>query len=266
MGKDRFGMIGQHQKQRADWTEEEFNTLERLWWRGLGAVAISKRLDRTPDAIKGKANLKGFKRKSPIKLFNSYSRLWTAEQEDELRELRKAGVAVFRIATALGRTRRAVSMRIAHLGLGGPGGRGRACGATSEQRPPPPLSPSTVMVSMPRAKRQPVEPSRMNAWGEDKDKALRCAWKGPMSLYAIAKRLGKTAPQVAQRGRELELGERPRHARKCVRCKVSFTPRDWASDWYCEKHFKQRASFTEDLTMPRNPSGRVREKYLGSRS
>ena len=260
MGKDRSSLIGQHQKQPADWTEEEFNTLERLWWRGLGAVAISKRLDRTPAAIKGKASLKGFKRKRPIKLFNSYSRPWTAEQEAELRELRKAGVAVFRIATALGRTRRAVSMRIAHLGLGGPGGRGRACGATSEQRPPPPLSPSTVMVSMPRAKRRPAEPSRMNAWGEDEDRALRRAWKGPMSIYAIATRLGKPAARVAQRGQELELGERPRRDRACLRCKVSFTPRDWASDWYCKKHFKQRASFTEDLSMPRNPSGRVLAK------
>ncbi len=256
------GLIGQHQKQRTNWTEEELAALKRHWWEGLNPAAISKRIGRTANACKAKANINGFKRRKLIKHITSQFRPWSVEQDDELRDLRSAGVAVFKIAAITGRSRKAVSMRIYHLGLGGPGGRGRACGATSEQRPPPPLSPTTVMVSMPRAKRRPVEPSRMNAWGKDKDKALRRAWQGPLSIYAIAKRLGKTAPQVAQRGRELELGERPRHARKCLRCKVAFVPEDWTLDWYCKKHRLQMACMTEDLTMPSNPSGRIRSKHV----
>ena len=84
-----------------------------------------------------------------------------------------------------------------------------------------------------------------------------------MSNYALAKRLGKAAPQVMARGKELKLGERPRRnrKRKCVRCQEPFVPEDWTTDWYCEKHKKQMAHMTDDLTATSAGSGRVLPKF-----
>ncbi|KKK72378.1 hypothetical protein LCGC14_2904480, partial [marine sediment metagenome] len=140
---------------------------------------------------------------------------------------------------------------------------GRPMGARTEKRPAPMIGMKPIV--WPRkppqnSAHQPTEPSKMNSWTEAEDKVLRPAWKGRMSTYALAKRLGKTAPQIAERGRRLKLGPRPRRdkKRKCLKCQEPFVPEDWTTDWYCDKHRRQRAQMSEDLTMQVNALGRAR--------
>ncbi|KKK90456.1 hypothetical protein LCGC14_2722800, partial [marine sediment metagenome] len=107
-------------------------------------------------------------------------------------------------------------------------------------------------VGLPENRPAPAEPSKMNSWTEAQDRTLRKGWKRRGTNYALAKRVGKTAPQVVQRAKELKLGERarPDHHRACVKCGERFQPKDWTTDWYCEKHRQQAKARGGDFATP----------------
>ena len=147
--------------------------------------------------------------------------------------------------------------------------RGRPFGSKTQRSCVLPLKPILATEPIMRSPRppqkaarphQPVESSKLNSWTEAEDKVLRTAWKSARSIYVTAKRIGKPAPEIVRRAKELKLGERPRPKRKrnCVKCQEPFVPEDWTTDWYCDKHKRQRAQMTEDLTMQVNALGRAR--------
>lgn len=253
------------------WGKDELAGLKEWWWDGFSSIEIAERLkalgsDRTAGAVRTQAYERHFEHRPRLWGPSRYQ-LWPAKEDAQLEAHRKAGATAEVIAFNHGRTTKAVTRRIIKLRLG-PVARepqerprdgcplasvvGPINGADAPKRVLRCLDPSA------KAKRQLIEPSR--AWDDKaKDRALRLMWKKPWSNYVIAKRLGKTAPQVAQRGRELKLGPRPRRdsKRKCLNCQEPFAPRDWTTDWYCTKHRKHMAQMSEDLTMRARVVGRI---------
>ena len=255
------------------WTEEEVATLEALWSHGVSAKQIAGRLHRTASAVASMAHAKGFKRRLVPE--TKPGSTWTDDEIDQLELHYQTGSSLKKIAAGFGRSIFSVKHKASKLGLRRSAKMGRPKGAKTEKarpqaptqlapgRPPGKLVPAPVPAStvdkiherarraigLPEKRRQPAEPSVMNSWAEAEDKALRRMWKRPWSNYVIAKRIGKSAPQVVRRARELKLGPRPRPdgKRKCVKCQEPFVPKDWTTDWYCDKHRQQAKQSSSDL-------------------
>ena len=258
------------------WTEEELATLEALWSRGVSAKQIAGRLNRTASGVASMAHAKGFKR-ALVPDANPGS-TWTDDELDQLELHYQTGSSLKKIAADLDRSVFSIKHKASKLGLRRSVKMGRPKGAKTEKarpqaptqlapgRPPGKLVPAPVPAStvdkiherarraigLPEKRRQPAEPSVMNSWTEAEDKTLRAEWKRRASNYVIAKRVGKSAPQMVRRARELKLGPRPRPdgKRKCVKCQEPFVPEDWTTDWYCDKHRRQAKRALCDFATP----------------
>ena len=245
------------------WTEEEVATLEALWSHGVSAKQIAGRLHRTASAVASMAHAKGFKRRLVPE--TKPGSTWTDDEIDQLELYYQTGSSLKKIAAGLGRSIFSVKHKASKLGLRRSAKMGRPKGAKTEKRPAPMIGMKPIVWPRkpPRkaaSPHQPAEPSKINSWAKAEDKALRTAWKSARSIYVTAKRLGKPAPGIVRRAKELKLGERPRpkRKRKCVKCQEPFVPEDWTADWYCDRHRRQRAQMSEDLTMQVNALGRAR--------
>ncbi len=91
------------------WTKAEATTLKRMWMTGASARDIAKALDRTEDAVMGKASRMGLAR--PTGYRYRRFRLWTKEEDARLMEMVKANVPWSEIAYQLGRSYAAVNRR-----------------------------------------------------------------------------------------------------------------------------------------------------------
>lgn len=257
------------------WTVEEDESL--LSWRRDGRLTIeimALNLGRTQSAVKARI--------AKLLAGAKPSNRWTDDEDDKLELLyvtNREPLAI--IADKMGRTKSALVHRITKLGLHRVAKSkklGRPKGSKTQKRSPSPVKevtpkkmarPPTIAElnaeSAPRTKRRipdpvrkPVaEPSRMNAWTEEQDKVLKREWKGGrISNYMLAKRLGKPAPEVTERARELKLGTRTRTVkiRKCMKdgCDNRFAPEDWTREWYCGQH-RNEMSHRSEPAVPQDP-------------
>ena len=246
------------------WTPQEDERLLESRRLKFAVRVIADHLERTPAAVTARI--------AKLEAGAKPSREWTADEDDLLQLLyveRRETMAV--IASKLGRTKHAIRHHLSKLGL---------CRDFTLKPGPKESSKTKPVVHAPTMEqfiaerpakkraadpvRKPlVEPSPMNAWTEKEDKVLTREWnRGRMSNYMLAKTIGKPAPEIARRGRQLKLGTRTRvkKTRKCMMdgCDNRFEPKDWTKDWYCEPHRLQMRHKSEPL-MPQDPRSSFRE-------
>lgn len=96
------------------WTETQIERLRELHGQGLPNKVIAERLGRTFGSVESKLNKLGIKRP---KGYSYQPHAWPQEQVDQLRELHAQGLSSLEIGKAIGRSEKAVTHKLGHLGL-----------------------------------------------------------------------------------------------------------------------------------------------------
>ncbi|WP_043744549.1 hypothetical protein [Paramagnetospirillum magneticum] len=109
------------------WTSAEENTIREAYAAGLSLPEIARLLARSQAAVKLRAHYLGLRRPAARSGWESraddaMSRLWSAFDDDTLRDLWTAGVQVDDIATALNRSAAACRLRASQIGAARPEG------------------------------------------------------------------------------------------------------------------------------------------------
>ena len=110
---EQYGDLkGRYAKFNEPWTAEEAEELKAMAADGLSRAEMSQQLGRSPNAIKMKLQALGLYVPKPA------ARPWTAGDDASLVRQYLAGASYAALASAFGRTERAILSRLIHLRAG----------------------------------------------------------------------------------------------------------------------------------------------------
>ena len=110
---EQYGDLkGRYAKFNEPWTAEEAEELKAMAADGLSRAEMSQQLGRSPNAIKMKLQALGLYVPKPA------ARPWTADDDASLVRQYLAGASYAALASAFGRTERAILSRLIHLRAG----------------------------------------------------------------------------------------------------------------------------------------------------